>query len=70
MSDESRLAVAENTVDIMAALMDLYTPEDAKLWMRSAHPMLDGRRAVDMIAQGEGATVLSIIQGMNEGIYI
>ena len=42
MTDETRRHVAENTVDIMAALMDLYTPEDAKLWMRAVHPMLDG----------------------------
>ena len=37
----------------------------------AARVALDGRcRAVDLIAKGEGAKVLALIQGMNEGIYL
>lgn len=33
--------------DLKKRLLQFYSPEEADRWMRSPHPQLEGRRAVD-----------------------
>lgn len=70
MSEEVRRAVVENTMSVMTKLFDFYTADEALLWMRSEQPLLDGRCAIDLIAEGNAVKVLSLIQAMDEGMFI
>lgn len=51
-------------------LSDFYTPEEARLWLHSAHPLLKGERAVDLITAGRTNEVLEVIEQLDSGAYV
>lgn len=51
-------------------LADFYTPEEARLWLHSAHPLLHGRRAIDLINQGRTSEVLEVLEQLDSGAYL
>lgn len=51
-------------------LSAVYTPEEAKLWLFSHHPELDGARPADRIADEHVDEVLAIIDRLQSGAYI
>ena len=42
---------------------DFYTPEETRLWLHASHPMLEGRRPIDLINAGRTADVLGSHRG-------
>jgi uncharacterized protein (DUF2384 family) len=50
-------------------LLGIYTLEEAWLWLRSPHAMLDNDRAIDLLHAGRGNEVLAVIDRLVEGAY-
>ena len=51
-------------------LADFYTPDEARLWLHSAHPLLKGERAIDLINQGRTSEVLEVLEQLDSGTYL
>ena len=62
-----RLLKLEWLADQLAAF---YEPIEAKLWLFSPHPDLDGSRPVDVIADDRIELVLAIIDRLQSGAYV
>ena len=54
---------------VVDRLADFYTPDETRLWLHAAHPLLDGRRAIDLINSGRTAEVLAQIENLDSGAY-
>jgi transcriptional regulator with XRE-family HTH domain len=54
---------------VVDRLSEFYTPEETRLWLYSKHRLLDGRRAIDLINQGQADEVLSVIESLDEGTF-
>jgi uncharacterized protein (DUF2384 family) len=55
---------------LVERLADLYTPDEARLWLFSRHALLGGRRPADLIAQGGTEDVLALIDQLRDGAYL
>ncbi len=51
-------------------LSDFYEPDEARLWLQSAHPQLVGARPYDLIVSGRTAEVLEVIERLDAGVYL
>lgn len=51
-------------------LSDFYAPDEARLWLQSAHPQLGGARAYDLIVDGRTPEVLEVIERLDTGVYL
>ncbi|MCA8887916.1 MAG: helix-turn-helix domain-containing protein [Parvularculaceae bacterium] len=51
-------------------LSDFYEPDEARLWLQSAHPQLGGARPYDLIAAGRTADVLEVLERLDTGVYL
>ncbi len=54
---------------VVDRLSDLYSPDETRLWLHTAHPMLQGERAIDLINAGRTQEVLAVIESLDEGAY-
>ncbi|MCM0021562.1 MAG: DUF2384 domain-containing protein [Tagaea sp.] len=54
---------------VVDRLSDFYSPDETRLWLHASHPMLDGKRAIDLINQGRTDAVLAVIEGLESGAY-
>lgn len=50
-------------------LISLVTPEEAQRWLYAPLTMFDGRRPIDLIANGEADRVMQILIRLEEGIH-
>ena len=55
---------------LVEQLADLYSPEEARLWLFSRHSLLEGRMPAELIAEGQTERVLEIIDQLRDGAYI
>ncbi len=52
-------------------LSDVYTPEETRVWLHTAHPLLSGgERAIDLINEGRTPEVLEAIEQLDSGAYL
>ena len=51
-------------------LSDFYTPDEARLWLHTVHPLLNGKRAIDLINEGRTSQVLEVIEQLDSGAYL
>jgi len=51
-------------------LSDFYEPDEARLWLQTGHPQLDGERPYDLINEDRTAEVLEIIDRLESGVYL
>ncbi|SRR6266446_452888 len=54
---------------VVDRLSEFYTAEETRLWLHTAHPMLNGERAIDVIRAGRTEEVLAIIESLDAGAY-
>lgn len=66
---EKQRAIAELRW-VAERLSDFYQPDEARLWLQSAHPQLKGERPYDLINQGRTAEVLEVIERLDSGVYL
>lgn len=53
---------------VLAAVDELLPGDEAKMWLNTPHPRLDGASPVEVIVQGGGDKVARMIEGALEGI--
>lgn len=54
---------------VVDRLAEFYTADETRLWLHTAHPMLGGERAIDLINAGRTEEVLAIIESLDTGAY-
>ena len=54
---------------VVDRLGEFYPPNETRLWLHAAHPMLDGKRAIDLIFDGRTEAVLAVIEALDSGAY-
>ena len=55
---------------VVELLSDFYTPEETRLWLHTPHPLLDRKRAVDLIHSDRTEEVLAVIDRLEAGAYL
>ena len=55
---------------VVDRLSDFYSADEARLWLHSRHPLLNGARAVDLIYTGRTEEVLAVIERLEAGAYV
>lgn len=51
-------------------LSDFYAPDEARLWLQSGHPQLQGARPYDLIVDGRTTEVLEVLERLDTGVYL
>lgn len=51
-------------------LSEYYTPEEARIWLLSPHPQLNGERAISLIHEDRTEEVLEIIARLDAEVFI
>ena len=54
----------------LEALARLYTTEEALAWLHTEHPMLNDRRAIDLIDSGKAEEVFAVIEALNSDAFV
>jgi uncharacterized protein (DUF2384 family) len=55
---------------IVSRLDEYYTAEEVRIWLYSAHPQLDGQRAIDLIVEDRTAEVIAILDRLDAEAYL
>ena len=51
-------------------LSDFYEPDEARLWLQTGHPQLNGEKPYDLINENRTAEVLEVIDRLESGVYL
>ena len=54
---------------VVDRLSEFYSADEIRLWLHTAHPMLNGQRAIDLINAGRPGEVLAVIEALDSGAY-
>jgi transcriptional regulator with XRE-family HTH domain len=54
---------------VVDRLSELYSADETRLWLHTAHPMLHGARAIDLINAGRTEEVLAVIESLDTGAF-
>ena len=46
-----------------------YTPDETRLWLHTSHPMLENKRAIDLINAGRTEEVLAVIEALDSAAW-
>lgn len=63
---QTKIAELRYVVDRLA---EFYTADETRLWLHTPHPMLEGKRAIDLINAGQTEAVLAAIDALDAGAY-
>ena len=55
---------------VVDKLAEFYAPDEVREWINARNALLDGRRAIDMIHDGETELVLEAIERLGDMAYI
>ncbi|MGB0694234.1 MAG: hypothetical protein ACPGOY_01205 [Rhodospirillaceae bacterium] len=55
---------------IVGRLNEYYTPEEVRMWLYARHPQLGGERAMDLIHNDRSIEVLSVIDRLDNEVYL
>jgi transcriptional regulator with XRE-family HTH domain len=55
---------------VISRLQEYYTADEIRTWLYARHPQLEGRRAIDLIHEGESIEVLKILERLDSGAYL
>jgi uncharacterized protein (DUF2384 family) len=54
---------------IAERLSGIYTPSEARRWLHAPHRLLEGRRAIDLVKQGQIGRVVAALAALRTGAY-
>jgi len=54
---------------VVDRLNDFYSPDETRIWLHTAHQMLKGERAIDLINTGRTEEVLAVIESLDSGAF-
>lgn len=55
---------------IVGRLRDYYSADEIRVWLYALHPQLEGRRAIDLINQGDAEAVLAVLDRLDSEVYL
>jgi transcriptional regulator with XRE-family HTH domain len=55
---------------VVDRLSDFYEPDEIRLWLHASHPLLDQKRAIDLITAGQTEAVLAVVERLDSGAYL
>jgi len=55
---------------VVIRLSEYYSADEIRVWLYARHPQLDGRRAIDLIHEGDAEKVLNIIDRLDADSYL
>lgn len=55
---------------VVLRLSDFYEPDEARLWLQTGHPQLDGEKPYDLINEDRTAEVLEILDRLESGVFL
>ncbi|MGF1611364.1 MAG: hypothetical protein ACFCUQ_18320 [Kiloniellales bacterium] len=55
---------------IVGRLEAYYSAEEIRTWLYARHPQLEGRRAIDLIIDGQSEAVLAILDRLDADAYL
>ncbi|WP_172327981.1 antitoxin Xre/MbcA/ParS toxin-binding domain-containing protein [Mangrovicoccus sp. HB161399] len=55
---------------VVGRLSEYYEPEEVRAWLHARHPQLEGRRAIDLIHDGQSLEVLAVIDRLDNDVYL
>lgn len=55
---------------VVERLREFYAPDEIRVWLNSRNELLDGRRAIDLIHDGETEIVLGAIARLGDMAYL
>lgn len=55
---------------VVGRLQEYYSPEEIRAWLYARHPQLNGERAIDLIHQERTIEVLSILDRLENDVYL
>jgi len=67
---QDRLRVLLDLDWLASQLADFYEPDEARLWLFSRHPLLEGDRPYDRIKEGRIDDVLALIDQLRSGAVV
>jgi transcriptional regulator with XRE-family HTH domain len=54
---------------VVDRLAEFYSADETRLWLHTAHPLLQGKRAIDLINAGQTEEVLAVIEALDAGAF-
>jgi uncharacterized protein (DUF2384 family) len=54
---------------VVTALLSIYEPAAVSGWMHGSNPHLGGRRPLDVLAEGNVASVMAAVQAARTGVF-
>jgi len=55
---------------VVDKLAEFYTPDEIRMWLNSRNDLLDGRRAIDLIHEGQTEVVLEAVERLSDMAYL
>lgn len=55
---------------VVDKLAELYSPDEVRVWLNARNELLDGRRAIDLIHDGQTEIVLEAIERLGDLAYL
>jgi uncharacterized protein (DUF2384 family) len=55
---------------VVRRLAELYSPEETRVWLYSRQELLQGKRPVELIFEGDAEAVLDVIERLDSGAYL
>jgi hypothetical protein len=55
---------------IVGRLREYYSADEIRVWLHAMHPQLEGRRAIDLINEGQTEAVLAILDRLDSESYL
>ncbi len=55
---------------VVDKLFEFYAPDEIRVWLNSRNELLDGRRAIDLIHDGQTEVVLEAIERLGDTAYL
>ena len=55
---------------IVEQLADLYSPQEARLWLYSRQRLLDGAAPAELIREGKAQTVIAVIDQLRDSVHV
>ncbi len=68
--EQDRLRILLDLDWLMDQLADFYESDEARLWLFSRHPLLEGERPYERIKQGRIEEVLALIEQLQTGAVV
>src|SRR3954447_16596906 len=55
---------------IVGRLKEYYSAKEIRVWLYAMHPQLEGRRAIDLINEGQSEAVIAILDRLDSEAYL